>query len=421
LAVIRLVVVGGGIIGLCTAHFARRLGAEVTVVESATCGAGCSYGNAGWICPGDSAPLPAPGVVGTALRSLLDPDAPLHLHPTPAWEYLSWLARFWRRCNRRDQLLGMAALGALNRRTLTLYDELAAEGIGFEMHRTGLLHAHLDAAAASRALERDRSLAPDGYRMPDRVVTGSEVRELEPALGPAVAAAYLVEEERHVRPDTVTRALATGLVRAGALLVEHTPARGAVIRAGRLVAITTDRGPVDCDRAVVAVGAQTARWLRPLRVRLPMLAGKGYSFTVPLARAPQRAIDLVDTRIACSPMSCGVRLAGTMEIGRVGPGPEARRIAAMILGSRRFLADWPVDFDAQAALRRDAWAGLRPMTADGLPVLDAVPKASGLYVATGHAMEGMILGPASGEAMAEFAVTGRRPQVLWPFSLERFI
>ncbi len=416
----RVAVVGAGIIGLATAYFARAQGADVTVVERGSAGGGCSYGNAGWICPGDSSPLPGPGLARIALRSLGDPSAPLHLHPTPDPAYLRWLLAFWRRCNRRDQLLGTVALRGLGRRTLALYDRLEADGLSFEMHRTGLLHAHLDEGAARRALAHDRAVAPDDARIPDRLLTGRDVEELEPALSSQVAAAYLVETERSVRPDTVTRALADGLVAGGGQLLERTRATHAVRRGGRVVAVATERGTIDCDRLVVAAGIDTGSWLRRLGIRLPQIAGKGYSFTVPLRSAPRRPLDLAAVRVAVTPMSSGVRVAGTMELGRVRPGPVQTRIAAMVAGGRRYLADWPSDFDAGRALTANAWAGMRPVTSDGLPVLDAVEAAPGLYVATGHAMEGMILGPASGEAMAEFVVSGRRPEVLLPFMLGRF-
>lgn len=134
----RVAVVGAGAVGLSCAHFLRRAGADVVVLERGRIGAGCSAGNAGWVCPSLATPLPEPGLAWRSLRYLLRADGPLYIRSSALPQLSPWLFRFWRHCNPRDFEHGTAALARLNRRTLGLYDELAAAGVPFEHGREGL-------------------------------------------------------------------------------------------------------------------------------------------------------------------------------------------------------------------------------------------------------------------------------------------
>ena len=142
----RVIVVGGGVVGLCCAFSLSRGGAEVTIVERDRCGHGCSLGNTGWICPGLSAPLPAPGVMSVALRGMLRPGSPILIRPLFGPRFLHWSLLFWRSCTPDRYRTGLEATVALNRRTFDLFDELHAAGVQFELHRTGMVVAALSEA-----------------------------------------------------------------------------------------------------------------------------------------------------------------------------------------------------------------------------------------------------------------------------------
>ena len=137
----RVGVVGGGVIGLSTAHYLKKLGADPVVVESWTLGGGCSQGNAGWVCPSISSPLPAPGLTLKSLSWMLRPDSPLYIKPTALLKLAPWLMRFRSFCNHADQKRGIAALAALNEFTMDRYDELEADGVEFEYTKAGVLMA----------------------------------------------------------------------------------------------------------------------------------------------------------------------------------------------------------------------------------------------------------------------------------------
>ena len=188
-----VVVVGGGVVGLCTAYYLAEAGLEVEVVERRALGSGASRGNAGWVCLSHSTPVPAPGVVRYALRSLGRPDSPLYLRPLPDPAFVRWLWRFWRSSTPAAFRRGYTAIAELNRTTFDLFDGLRAAGVETSLTRPGMVHAFLSPAEARHHLAVQRQMAHGRYPLPDDVVTGDEARLLDPALSDRVRAAYLVE------------------------------------------------------------------------------------------------------------------------------------------------------------------------------------------------------------------------------------
>ena len=181
-----IVIVGGGVIGLAAACALRGRGCAVTVVEAGRPGGVASHGNAGWIVPSLSGPVPAPGLVRTSVRWMLRPSSPLYVRPRADPTFLRWLLAFWRRCNARDYRAGLEAVAELNRRTMALFDAYRANGIAFEGYEDGLVFAYLDPRELEHDLRGLDLLRPFGYDAP-AVLDGAAIRTLEPALTDAVA------------------------------------------------------------------------------------------------------------------------------------------------------------------------------------------------------------------------------------------
>src|SRR5262245_26958592 len=135
----KVIVIGGGVIGLSCAYYLARRGATVAVLDRAEPGAACSSGNLGWVVPSLSHPVPAPGLTWQSLKWMLRRDSPLYIDPAFALTSIGWLSRFWSHCNQRDYHHGLVAIAAMNRRTFELYTQLQAEGVQFEMHDKGML------------------------------------------------------------------------------------------------------------------------------------------------------------------------------------------------------------------------------------------------------------------------------------------
>jgi glycine/D-amino acid oxidase-like deaminating enzyme len=410
-----VVVIGGGVVGLCTAHYLAAAGVPVVVAERASLASGASWANAGWVCQSHSAPVPAPGVARYGLRSLGHPESPLYLRPSADPRFLAWLWRFWRSTDERTFRRGYEAIAELNRATFDLFAGLGDAGVDTTLRRPGLVHAFMSIAGARRHLDMQRAMATGRYEVPDDIVAGDDAHRLDPALSPQVRAAYLVRGEGVVDPRQLVESLATVVRKSGGQVHERVSVAGFRHAAGRVTAVKTSIGEITCRAVVIATGMWSNRLLHQLGHRLPLQAGKGYSFGVDLDPAPRHALYLADRRIVASPIGATTRLAGTMELSGEHRQLNWRRIVAIARGSRQYLGSWFDDSDDLPRLIHDPWVGGRPLLPDGLPVLDRVPSHDNAYIATGHGMLGVTLAPASGQALATFLLTGRRPDVLTPF------
>jgi glycine/D-amino acid oxidase-like deaminating enzyme len=414
-----VVVVGGGVIGLCTAYYLTAAGLPVEVVERRGLGSGASRGNAGWVCLSHSTPVPAPGVVRYALRSLGRPDSPLYLRPLPDPAFVRWLWRFWRSSTPAAFRRGYAAIADLNHSTFDLFDGLREAGVATTLTRPGMVHAFLSAAEARHHLAIQREMADGRYPMPDDVTTGPEAQMLDDALSSGVRAAYLVEGEGVVDPEAFARGLGEALAAAGVKVHENAEVTGFRSPAGRVAALRTTQGEIPCAAVVIAAGMHSSRLLRSLGHPLPLQAGKGYSFSVDLDPAPRHTLYFGERRAVASPIGGTTRIGGTMELSGNNNRLDWRRIVAVALASRHYLGRWFDDPDDLVGLIRDPWVGGRPFLPDGLPLIDRVPGHDNAFAATGHGMLGVTLGPATGHRLAEYILTGKRPEVLAPFGFDR--
>jgi len=407
------------VIGLCTAYYLAAAGVPVEVVERRHVGAGASWGNAGWVCLGHSMPVPAPGAIRYALGSLGRPESPLYVHPVPEPAFAAWLWRFWRSSTPERFRRGFQAVADFNRRTFDLFAALADEGIDTSLRRPGMVHAFRSVAAARRYLALQRQMAGGRYEVPDDVVTGDAAATLDPALSREVHAAYLVEGEGVLDPGRLLAGLRDGLAGQGVKLHENTEVTGFRRTGDTVTGVMTSTGEISCGAVVVAAGMGSGRLTQTLGERIPLQAGKGYSFSVPLDPAPRHALYLGDRSVAVTPMGETTRIAGTMEFSGFNNRLEWRRIVAIARASRHYLGAWFADPDDLVSVIRDPWVGGRPLLPDGLPLIDRLPTCRNAYVATGHGMLGVTLGPATGAAIADFVVHDHRPEALLPFSFGR--
>ena len=162
------------------------------------------------------------------------------------------------------------------------------------------------------------------------------------------------------------------------------------------------------DVVVLATGAWLPALAAPLGVRTRVQAGRGYSFTVKTDEPVETPIYLPARRVACTPYQGRFRIAGTMEFRGPDEPLQPRRIEAILASVRHLFQG--VDLDD----RHDEWVGSRPVTPDGLPLVGAT-RTRGVYVAGGHGMWGMVLGPATGRALAHLVTTGETPDEIRPF------
>ena len=410
-----VVIAGSGIIGLATAYALRRRGLRVTVVDAHGGSHGASVVNAGWICPSLSGPVPAPGLVRQSLKWMLRSDSPLYIRPTLDVDFLRWLVGFWRHCNAAAYAHALEATTALNARTFELFDEMAAAGVRYEVHKTGILFVFHSRAHLEHELRDIEPLARYGIA-PPTPLDRTALHELEPSLHASIAGGFWYENERHVRPDTLTGGLTDWLTAHDVAFMMHARVVGIEHSGGRASAVITANGRIDADAVVLATGARTGELTKTFGVALPIQGGKGYCLDYAPAPVPLgRAIDFAEARVVASPMDGMIRIAGTMELSGINDVVRQARVAALATGAARALKGWPTGTETATV-----GSGLRPITPDGLPVIGWLPGFRNLAVASGHAMLGVTLAASTGEAVADLVTTGRAPDVIAPFSPARF-
>lgn len=410
-----VLVVGGGIVGLSCAWFLRRAGVDVTVLEAGPrTGGGASRGNAGGICPSLVEPLAAPGMVRAALADLRKPDAALYVHPAYLPRMAGFLGRFVRSARSAAYDRGFDGLATLARDVMAAYDALAADGIGTHVRADGYLIVCRTEEAARRERTGIARLAAMGIcRPPGPLLRRAELCDSEPLLAAGAEAGFVVPDERWVDASRLIDDLTRALARAGVEIVLGAQARS-IHDLDTLVEVDTAAGTFAGSRVVLAAGVWTKGLVAPFGVRLPMQAGKGYSFALHPEPMPARTMYLPDVHVMASPLVGRLRVAGTMEFDGTTDRFNPSRIDAIVRGLRPLLRG--VDLEA----RSEEWVGPRPMTPDGLPVLGAVPGHPRVILATGHNMLGVTLGPATGRVVADLVTTGSTAIDLTPFAPSRF-
>jgi D-amino-acid dehydrogenase len=417
-----VVVIGGGVIGLCSAFALRQRGVPVIVYAGTRPEQAASHVNAGWIVPTLAEPVPAPGLIATSLRWMLRSDSPLYIDPRLLRqpEFLRWTLRFWQHCNATAYEAGTLATAAFGARSLALYDDLRAAGVEYEEHRDGLLFAY----RSDEILEHDHAalepIRAFGFEI-SPILRGGPLRALEPALSETVTGGYWLPQERSVRPGSLVRGLRAALQQRDVEIRDATVA-GIETTGNRATAVFAGGMRQHASQIVVAAGAWTTSLLRPLRVPVPVTAGKGYSIDLapqPLSEPVRRPLYLHETRVAITPLDGMIRLAGTMEFSGLNHTLRQERVAAIARSAAWALRGWPDPTPTSGPGVR-VWTGARPMTPDGLPVIGWLPGYRDVAVASGHAMLGVTLAPATGETVADLLTTGVLPDLARPFDPARF-
>ena len=400
-----VIVVGAGIVGLSTAWFLQERGVDVTVVDGTGVAAGASWGNGGWVAPGLTLPLNSPGVLRSGLRSLHDPTAPLHIPLTADAGLGAFLIQFAANCRRSSWRRALRANVRLNEECIEAFDVLIANGVDAPVTDAPITALFCTTEEAERMLSELRELENAGQTMDVTALSGEALREQVPLASQAVTAGLNINAQRFVDPRRFVEALGRSVVVRGATI--HRLEIRDILAWGSGVAMYPRRGtPLTADAAVIATGARLSqlagRWLR-----VPVQAGHGYSFTVPVDRPIPTPIYLPHLRVACTPYKGAIRVSGTMEFRHPHNRVIPERVEAIVASAS------PLLDGARWAERSNMWVGAYPVTPDGRALIGEV--SPDVYVAGGHGMWGLAHGPITGRLLAEQITTGKQPQALREF------
>jgi D-amino-acid dehydrogenase len=373
-----------------------------------------SYGNAGGIAVTEVVPAATPRVLSRVPGWLLDPLGPLAIRPAHAISLIPWLLRFGRASERGEFERISRALGTLN---ASIYDDLIpmlrVTGLLSDLHQKGALSVYETEGGYLRDSQEWQCKRSMGVVVEE--MTGNEARLLEPSLGPLVQRAVLTPQWSHVSdPKTIVQ----GIFR---WLVSH----GVTIRAGSVSDIVSSSAGAPCiqldggemlvaDKAVNAAGAWSGILARRIGDRVLLESERGYNATLPTPGVEiERQLIFAERKFVATPLSCGLRIGGAAEFGGLEAAPNFKRSQALVALAQRYLPK----LDTRGATN---WAGHRPTTPDGLPVIGYSTAQPNVIHAFGHGHLGLTQAATTGRLVAELAFQQPATIDLTPFAISRF-
>lgn len=410
-------IVGGGIIGLFSAYYLSKKSCQITLVEQTDLSDGCSFGNAGMIVPSHIIPLAAPGMMAKGMKMLLDSQSPFYIKPRASTDLLKWGYHFYKASTEHHVRHAIPLLRDISLLSRQLYKTLAEEdSFQFGFQEKGLLMLYQTAQVEKE--EAETAKIANGVGIPAHILSAKEVQDLETEIQVAVRGGVYFPKDAHLIPQVLVKELIKYLENKGVKILDKTNVTSFEKKNGQIQAVITSSGKVDkLDEVVLSTGAWSPLLTSQLGLTLPMQSGKGYSFTLKnrLTNVQIPSI-LTEAKVAVTPMETDLRFAGTMEITDVDLSVNMQRVRGIVDAIPKFYPEIKVNLPEKETI----WKGLRPCSPDGLPYIGRSKHLKNLIIATGHAMMGISLAPATGKLIQEIATNEALSMAIEGFSPERF-
>ena len=414
----KVVIIGGGIIGLSSAFYLQRSGWEVTVLDKGDFSDNCSYGNCGYICPSHFIPLATPGIVKQGLKWMWNSKSPFYVQPRLDWNLINWGLKFVRSATKDHVQTAAEPLRDIAIISKREYESwLAIPGFDFAYEHKGLLEIFQTKAGGEHArhtVEKAHELGLTDTKM----LTKEELQALEPHTRINGMGAILFNCDAHCYPNKLMQNLLAYLKQQGVKLIPNQEVIQFDKAGGSIKKTITADNAYESDEVIIATGSWGRETAKLLGTRIPLMPGRGYSVT--LADSPYKVnypAVLLEGRAAITPMDGNkIRFGGTMEITSHKTPPRMNRVQGILDAVKRFYPD----FDVPLPAKEKIWYGYRPCSADGLPYMGRLKKFRNVTVATGHSMLGLSLGAGTGKLIAEIVNNQPVSMDIKPFAAERF-
>lgn len=408
----RVVVIGAGIVGISSAIWLRRMGAEVTVVDRLSPGQGTSFGNAGVLAACSMVPVTTPGLIRKGPGLLMDPNFPLYLR----WSYLPrllpWLIKYLGHANDTDTRRIAEGLTPIVGDTVEQHLALtngarARDYVTLSDYNFAYKdRAAFDADSYVWALRSQAGFTPE-------LIEGAAVQDYDPAFGRAIGCLAVMKHHGFVLdPGGYVAALALDFEDLGGRVVEA-EVQDLTLQDDQIAQVVTTQGPLDCDRVVLATGVWSAPWMKKLGIKVPLETERGYHivFRDPEG-APKAPAMIASGKFVATPMQRGLRCAGIVEFGGLDAGPSKAPLDLLRKQVRQA-------FPGLTWGEEEPWLGHRPAPSDSLPLIGEV-RQTGIFTAFGHHHIGLTGGPKTGRLVASL-VSNQPPNInLAPYDPQRF-
>lgn len=410
----RIVIVGGGVVGLFCAYYLQEEGHAVTLIDKGEMNAGASYVNAGYLTPSHIVPLAAPGMVTKGIKWMFNSSSPFYIEPRFDYDLWDWGIKFMRSCTHKHVASSLKIIKDINMMSKDLYTDLSNLPVfDFHMEDKGLLMAFRTSAAEreeAKVVKAAQKLGLDVVQ-----IDSNEVNQIQPGIAMDIEGAFHYRCDAHSTPVVLMDQLKAHLIEKGVEIKKQTQVLDFTLKGEKVTQVNTTQGTFDADEVVVASGVWAQDLLKSVGIRLPLQAGKGYSLNEYTPNGISLPAILMESKVAVTPMQGFTRFSGTMEITSAYHGVRKNRVSAIARAVETYYPEFTLSAQALAQVQ----SGLRPLSPDGLPYIGRVTKYSNLSIATGHSMMGWSLGPVTGKLIAEMITDQKMSLNLTPFLPER--
>lgn len=390
-------IIGGGIIGLCSAYYLAKEGHDVVVYDKSDMTDGCSYGNAGMIVPSHIMPLAQPGMIAQGIKWMFDSQSPFYVQPRLNLDLLKWGLQFYKSATPQHVEKSMPALCDLSLLSKELYQDLANKSSSFFYEEKGLLMLY-QSEKTQDEMHHEGKLAQD-MGLEVNFLSKEQVSKLEIGTKTNVIGGVHYKSDAHLYPQRFMQFIKAELERFDVKIYSNTYVNDFIFRGNTIAGISTDKGVFTTDEVVLATGSWSPELAKKLKISISLLPGKGYSFTLKdQIHKPSIPSILCEGKVAVTPMNTDIRFGGTMEITST---KDTKINQNRLKGIVNTINNFYPDLNITMPKKEDTWFGFRPCTPSGMPVIKKDSRTSNLILATGHAMMGLSLAPATGKIVAE--------------------
>ncbi|MCF7568300.1 FAD-dependent oxidoreductase [Sabulilitoribacter arenilitoris] len=390
------IIIGGGIIGLCSAYYLQKEGHQVTIVDQSNLDSGASYVNAGYLSPSHIIPLSAPGVMKKGLKWMFNKSSPLYIKPRLDLDFLKWTLAFNKSCNAAHVKKAIPAIKAISLLSQELYDDIKRdENFSFHYEKKGLLML----CQTNKALEQEIQTAnlAKAEGLDAKEINLEELKQLEPNTLLNVKGATYYKCDFHTTPHEFMNEMKAHLKAKGVVFYINEKVEDLEVKNQKISAVKTDKQLLNADEVVLSAGSWSSFLSKKLGLKLLLQAGKGYRINTENETGITIPAILTEAKVAVTPMNGFTRFAGTMEIAGINHNINKTRVESIANAATRYYPHVNLTSEEKS----NAASGLRPVSPDGLPYIGKSSKCKNLTIATGHAMMGWSMGTATGKLVSE--------------------
>lgn len=408
-------IIGGGIVGLSAAYYLQKDGHQVTVIDKSDITSGASFVNAGYLTPSHIIPMASPGKITQGIKWMFNSASPFYMKPRLDLDFLKWSWYFKKSSTHAKVEKAVPVIKDINLLSRDLFEGIKASGdLGdFQLERKGLLMFYKTQAAYDHEMEVAQKASFLGLEV--RELDKSQLSEIEPDIKIDAEGAIHYECDGHTTPTEIMPKMLRYLKASGVDVRTNEEVLDLVLKGGTVDMVMTSKGEYHADEVILAAGSWSGRLSKQLKIDLPLQAGKGYRINVTRPLGITMPAILMEASMAVTPMKGFTRFAGTMEFSGINTHIRRERVEAIAAGAKKFYPE----LEITEAEKADAQTGMRPVTPDGLPYIGKSPKIKNLTFATGHAMMGWSLGPATGKLVSEIVADKKTSMDVSAFHPER--